>query len=66
MIVHPARSWTEYGSLLTLTPPFADGELLLAYTRGSEQDLRLAQTYAGWPAFEYYPDSPARLILVLP
>ena len=66
VIVHPARSWTEYGSLLTLTPPFADGELLLAYTRGTDQDLRLAQTYADRPAYDYYPDAPARLTPLVP
>jgi hypothetical protein len=62
VIVHPAHSWTEYGTLLTLTPPFAEGDLLLAYTRGSEQDLRLVQTYADWPAYEYYPGDPGRLV----
>jgi 4-amino-4-deoxy-L-arabinose transferase-like glycosyltransferase len=62
IIVHPLHSWTEYGTLLTLTPPFADSELLLAYTRGSEQDLRLAQTYADRPAYEYYPGDPGRLV----
>jgi 4-amino-4-deoxy-L-arabinose transferase-like glycosyltransferase len=62
VIVHPANSWTEYGTLLTLTPPFAESELLLAYTRGSEQDLHLAQTYADRPAFEYYPGDPGRLV----
>lgn len=66
VIVHPAKSWTEYGALMTLTPPFADGDLLLAYTRGSDQDLRLAQTYADRPAFDYYPDAPARLIPRMP
>jgi 4-amino-4-deoxy-L-arabinose transferase-like glycosyltransferase len=62
IIVHPAHSWTEYGTLLTLTPPFAEGELLLAYTRGSEQDLRLAQTYTDRPAYEYFPGDPGRLV----
>ncbi|MCX6069486.1 MAG: hypothetical protein NTU91_01305, partial [Chloroflexi bacterium] len=64
VIVHPVQSWTEYGTLLTLTPPFAEGELLLAYTRGSEQDLRLAQSYADRPAYNYYPGNPGRLVLI--
>jgi hypothetical protein len=64
VIVHPAQSWTEYGSLLPLTPPFADGDLLLAYTRGSEQDARLARTFADWPVYHYYLEAPARLIPV--
>ena len=64
IIVHPASIWTEYGTLLTLTPPFAEGELLLAYTRGSDQDLRLVQSYADRPAYEYYPGNPGRLVPV--
>jgi len=62
IIVHPKYSWTEYGTLLTLTPPFADGELLLAYTRGSAQDLRLAETYTDRPVYDYYPGDPGRLV----
>jgi len=61
VIVHPAQSWTEYGALLPLTPPFADGELLLAYTRGNEQDARLAQSFADRPVYHYYLELPARL-----
>ncbi len=62
IIVHPKYSWTEYGTLLTLTPPFADGELLLAYTRGGEQDSRLAETYPDRPVYDYYPGDPGRLV----
>jgi hypothetical protein len=62
IIVHPAHSWTEYGTLLTLTVPFADSNLLLAYTRGAEQDLRLVQLYTDHPAYDYYPGDPARLV----
>jgi hypothetical protein len=62
VIVHPITSWTEYGTLLTLTPPFAEGELLLAYTRGAEQDRKLIQAYADRPAFYYYPENPGRLV----
>ncbi len=62
VIVHPAESWTEYGALLPLTPPFSDGELLLAYTRGSEQDTALAQAYADRPVYHYYLGAPARLV----
>jgi hypothetical protein len=64
VIVHPEHSWTEYGTLLTLTPPFAEGELLLSYTRGSDQDMRLVHLYADRPAYEYYPGNPSRLVPV--
>lgn len=66
VIVHPRYAWTEYGALLTLTPPFADGDLLLAYTRGAEQDARLVHAHADRPAFAYYPGEPGRLIPLKP
>jgi hypothetical protein len=58
VIVHPIHTWTEYGSLLTLTPPFAESDLLLAYSRGSEADARLARVFADRPVYHYYPDQP--------
>jgi hypothetical protein len=58
VIVHPVHSWTEYGSLLTLEPPFADSDLLLAYSRGAEADARLARHFADWPVYHYYADQP--------
>lgn len=59
VIVHPAQIWTEYGSLLTLTPPFAEGDLLLAYTRGPEVDRDLASYFPDHRVLHYYPDDPA-------
>lgn len=64
VIVHPKSAWTEYGALLRLTPPFADGDLLLAYTRGTETDRKLAQAYADRPVFHYYPGDPPHLVPV--
>jgi hypothetical protein len=61
VIVHPARVWTEYGSLLTLTPPFAESELLLAYTRGPEVDGSLTAYFPDHRTLHYYPDDPAYL-----
>ena len=66
VIIHPQQSWTEYGALLRLTPPFADGDLLLAYTRGSETDAQLAQAYADRPVYYYYPGDPPRLVPISP
>jgi hypothetical protein len=59
VIVHPVQIWTEYGSLLTLAPPFSDGNLLLAYTRGPEVDRDLAAFFPGYTVLHYYPDDPA-------
>ena len=58
VIVHPVDSWTEYGTLLTLTPPFADSGLLLAYSRGAAADARLARLFADRPVYHYYADQP--------
>lgn len=66
LIVHPPFSWTEYGALLRLTPPFAEGDLLLAYTRGRETDGLLSKVYADRPVYHYYPGRPPRLVPVAP
>jgi hypothetical protein len=66
VIVHPQTAWTEYGALLRLTPPFADSDLLLAYTRGAETDGKLTQAFADRPVFHYYPGDPPRLVPVSP
>lgn len=58
VIVHPVDSWTEYGTLLTLTPPFADSGLLLAYSRGAAADARLARLFTDRPVYHYYADQP--------
>ncbi len=58
VIVHPARAWTEYGTLLALTPPFSEGDLLLAYTRGPVVDKNLAELFPDYHLLHYYPDDP--------
>jgi hypothetical protein len=58
VIVHPARDWAEYGTLLTLAPPFAESDLLLAYTRGDEVDRSLAAYFPDYRVLHYYPDNP--------
>ena len=60
VIVHPERTWTEYGTLLPLTPPFAEGDLLLAYTRGKATDRELADLLPDHRLIHYYPDEPGR------
>jgi 4-amino-4-deoxy-L-arabinose transferase-like glycosyltransferase len=58
VIVHTADRWTEYGTLLTLTAPFAEGDLVLVYSRGQRADTRVASGYSGWDIFHYYTDAP--------
>jgi hypothetical protein len=58
VIVHAVPDWTSYGTLLTLTPPFREGDLLLAFSRGTSADAQLARDFAGWPVYFYYTDRP--------
>ncbi|OGO14683.1 MAG: hypothetical protein A2Y93_03335 [Chloroflexi bacterium RBG_13_68_17] len=61
VIVHTSRVWAEYGTLLMLTPPFADGDLLLAYARDAQSNARLERLFPGLPLYHYYTDEPTRL-----
>lgn len=61
VVVHPAEIWTEYGTLLTLAPPFRRSDLLLAYSRGPQRDLEVEQAFPSYPAFHYYGDDPGHL-----
>jgi len=61
VVVHPVDSWTEYGALLTLTPPFSDGGLILAYAREASTNARLAEQFPDLPLYHYYTDEPTRL-----
>jgi hypothetical protein len=58
VIVHTLDRWTAYGSLLTLTAPFSEHDLVLAISRGPHADARLAAGYSGWDIFHYYSDTP--------
>jgi hypothetical protein len=58
VFVHVLNRWTEYGTLLTLTPPFADGDLILVYSRGEEANARVVAEFPGWNVYHYYADEP--------
>lgn len=66
IIVHPAASWREYGTLLPLTPPFTQGELIIVVNVGPEGNARLAARFRQWPVYDYYPGRGARLVPRLP
>jgi hypothetical protein len=55
LIVHTSQSWYEYGSLVTLGPPFCEGDLLLALSRGVRENEALIQAYPGYRSVHYYP-----------
>ena len=58
LIVHTSESWYEYGRLITLGPPFADSDLLLAISRGAERDVQVIEAYPDHEVIHYYPDQP--------
>jgi hypothetical protein len=61
VIVHTIESWRDYGTLLTLTPPFADSDLILVISRVSGENESLIQSNSDRPIFHYYPDEPSIL-----
>jgi len=58
VFVHTLDRWTEYGTLLTLTAPFAERDLVVVYSRGYQDNARIASGYSGWDIFHYYQDTP--------
>lgn len=59
IIVHPEHKWTEYGTLLTLAPPFADSDrTLLAIFIGGDQDAQLTREFPDRILYHYYTSDP--------
>jgi 4-amino-4-deoxy-L-arabinose transferase-like glycosyltransferase len=58
VLIHPAERWTDYGTLLTLEPPFCDCDLILAYSRGTQVDRRAAAVYPDRDVYHYYSEEP--------
>lgn len=59
IVVHPKRHWTEYGALLTLSPPFSSTDTtLLAIFLGDDQDARLTRDYPDRILYHYYTSDP--------
>jgi hypothetical protein len=58
LIVHTSETWYEYGRLITLGPPFIDGDLILALSRGSGRDHQVIEAYPEHEVVHYYPDQP--------
>ncbi len=55
VIVHPRNHWSEYGTLVTLGPPFSDADLLLVHANGPGVDARLQETFPDRRILHYYP-----------
>jgi hypothetical protein len=59
IVVHPVHHWTEYGALLTLSPPFSSTDsTLLAIFLGDDQDARLARDFPDRILYHYYTAEP--------
>lgn len=54
-IVHPAREWIEYGTLLELETPFLDTPFIFVISRGPASDVAVAQAFPDRHAYHYYP-----------
>jgi hypothetical protein len=61
VVVHVARSWTEYGNLLPRTPPFCDCATLVVVSMGSGPDRRVAASFPDLPVFHYFTNEPGVL-----
>jgi len=58
VFVHTPGSWYEYGRLITLVPPFSEGDLLLVISRGTANNEQVIEAYPDLPVYHYYPDQP--------
>ena len=58
LVIIDVGYWTDFGTLLTLTPPFKEDGFLLAVSRGEEADRELIAKYSSRTVFYYYADEP--------
>lgn len=63
ILVH-TRRWMGYGAVLPLSPPFADGEILVAWSRGATIDREVIRKHSRRPAYHFYPDTPETLYTI--
>jgi 4-amino-4-deoxy-L-arabinose transferase-like glycosyltransferase len=54
IIVHTTGTWYDYGNLVTLGPPYLEGDLLLAISRGEKKNAQLVQAFPDIPVYHYY------------
>ncbi len=59
IIVHTTGTWYDYGNLVTLGPPYLDGDLLLAISQGSKTNEQLAEAFHELPVYHYYVANPS-------
>jgi hypothetical protein len=58
IIVHTTGTWYDYGNLVTLGPPYRDGDLLLAISQGEKTNEQLLEAYPDLPILHYYAANP--------
>jgi hypothetical protein len=62
IIVHTTGTWYDYGNLVTLGPPYLDGDLLLAISQGAKTNEQLDEAYPDLPIYHYYVADPSTFI----
>ncbi|HEY70529.1 MAG TPA: hypothetical protein G4O08_08105 [Anaerolineae bacterium] len=62
IIVHTTGTWYDYGNLVTLGPPYLEGDLLLAISQGSKTNEQLIEAYPDLPIYHYYVADPSTFI----
>ena len=58
IIVHTTGTWYDYGELVTLGPPYQNGDLLLAISQGGNTNAQLLEAYPDIPVLHYYAADP--------
>ena len=58
VVVHPQKTWTEYGGLLILEDPNLTTPFIFALSRGRAADEALREAYPSRHLYHYYADTP--------
>jgi len=61
VIVHPQKSWIEYGTLIELENPFLDSPFIFIMSRGPGIDTEVAAHFPERGVYHYYQDEPYKL-----
>ena len=59
IVVHTAKNWIDYGTLIDLENPFLDTPFIFVISRGLEVDEAVAAQFPDRKVYHYYPaDQP--------
>jgi hypothetical protein len=66
IVVHTAKKWIEYGTLLELQNPFLDTPFILIISRGREIDQAVARHFPERRVYHYYPAQNPNAFIIAP